>query len=134
MQNEKLENSIYPNYKMMYLSDLRKERKQWKVRGNVEQVKAIDAELVRRAQDRKLAEKFRMTVFQTGLDGEVIKPANVERPWESVGCCESCWTAKEKECACSCHGIFHGLGNANKEKGDLRCESSRVSSGQPSER
>ena len=39
-------------YKMMYLTDLRKERKHWKERGNMAEVKAIDAELVRRAQDR----------------------------------------------------------------------------------
>ena len=51
-------------------------------------------------------------IMQTDLTGNTITPANPEKPWESLGCCESCYMAKEKRCVCRCGGAFHGLGNA----------------------
>lgn len=48
----KIAKSSHSDYKMMYLTDLRKERKYAKAHG--ESTKEIDAELVKRAQDRSM--------------------------------------------------------------------------------
>jgi len=36
-------------------------------------------------------------------------------PWDGV-CCEACWMAREKECACRCHGRNHGAGLVYRQR------------------
>jgi len=48
---------------------------------------------------------------QTNIFGEKL-PIPTEEDLKEI-CCESCYTAKEEECTCKCHGAYHGLGNLN---------------------
>ena len=51
---------------------------------------------------------------QTSIFGEKLEFPTKEELKDA--CCESCYTAKEPECDCKCHGAFHGLGNLNGPK------------------
>lgn len=48
-------------------------------------------------------------------DWEKLEEEKVgKKPWIEIGCCESCYYAREVKCVCRCGGAFHGKGSMTK--------------------